>query len=421
MLLMFQKKTEVTPISDNLMQFRQLLILLIACVLSAYGQQLSANLTGDTPMIAQCAQVGITFGGGSPSYSFAVWSYDDQQYVSQSWTDTPGNAVWTIKQPANSLLYLYITDTTGDYSKFQRTDQPTSGGGSTSGGVGTTSSFNSTGVPQPPSAPTAPSGGLPPAIPIALNDCGSTAKCSFIATSTVAGTYPQQTLIGTAFDNYRCKETTCFPQPSATPTAPIGGLPPAAPTALNDCGSTAQCSFTATSTAAGTYPQQTLIGAAFDNCNSNETVTQTFTGSVTITNNWSVRVSASFGLPKLIDVSTSVTIGKEQEVIMSQTYTYNTPPQVQAALVGSADFNAIFGNMDVNYPSGPVNVPDAVYFQYDGQPPTVSLQTIGCGDSWPIWNTTSPSSDNAAGIVRRNQWCELYAVGLVALLGLVVF
>ncbi|KAF8186959.1 hypothetical protein K438DRAFT_1022411 [Mycena galopus ATCC 62051] len=256
------------------MQFRQLLILLIACVLSAYGQQLSANLTGDTPMIAQCAQVGITFGGGTPPYSFYVWSYYDQQYVSQSWTDTPGTAVWTIEEPANSLLYLYITDTTGYYlqshsfqvtpatcsatvPEFQRTDQPTSGGGSTSGGAGTTSSFNSTGVPQPPSAPTVPSGGLPPAVPTALNDCGSTAKCS----------------------------------------------------------------FTATSTAAGTYPQQTLIGAAFDNCNSNETVTQTFTGSVTITNNWSVQVSASFGLPKSIDVSASVTTGKEQDVTMSQTYT----------------------------------------------------------------------------------------------------
>ncbi|KAJ6487923.1 hypothetical protein C8R45DRAFT_261253 [Mycena sanguinolenta] len=352
------------------MLFHPLSILLFGCVLGVRGQQLSANLTGDTPVIAQCAQVGITFGGGSPPYSFYVWSYYDQEYVSQSWTPTPGTAVWTIEQPANSLLYLYIADTTGYYlqshsfqvtaadcsatvPEFQRTDQQTSSSSSSS----TTSSFNSSGVPEPPTTPTPPNGNLPPAVPSPINDCGAVAKCS----------------------------------------------------------------FTATSTAAGSYPQQTLIGAAFDNCASNETVTQTFSGSVTISDNWSVQVGTSFGLPKSIQVSASVTTGKEQSVTMSQTYQYDTPPRVRAALVGTASFNAIFGNMAVNYPSGPVNVPDAVFFQYNGQPPTVGLQTIGCNDSWPIWNTTSPSSNTASGMVRRNGWIELYAAALVTLLGLVVF
>ncbi|KAJ7240821.1 hypothetical protein B0H12DRAFT_49247 [Mycena haematopus] len=176
------------------MQFQLLFILLFVRVFGVHGQQLSANLTGDTPVIAQCAQVGITFGGGSPPYSFYVWSYYDQQYVSESWTPTPGTAVWTIEQPANSLLYLYIADTTGNFlqshsfqvtaatctatvPEFQRTDQQTSSSSS-----GTTSTFNSSGVPAPPTAPTPPNGNLPPAVPSQINDCGTVAKCSFTAT-----------------------------------------------------------------------------------------------------------------------------------------------------------------------------------------------------------------------------------------------
>jgi len=37
---------------------------------------------------------------------------------------------------------------------------------------------------------------------------------------------------------------------------------------------------------------------------------------------------------------------------------------------------------------------DAVYFMKDSQPPTVHLHTIGCNESWPVWNATSSSEDN---------------------------
>ncbi|KAJ6529204.1 hypothetical protein B0H19DRAFT_1333024 [Mycena capillaripes] len=204
---------------------------------------------------------------------------------------------------------------------------------------------------------------------------------------------------------------------SPTPGPPGGGGGTALP-ALDDCVSAATCSFNPTSTGS-TYPQQTQIGGAFDNCDSSIAVHNTFSGSVTVTDNWSVDVGVSLGIPKLLGVDVQTTVEHGKEVTMSQTIDYTVPPQLQAALVGTASFNAIFGSMNMDYGSHSSILNDVVYFQSTSNQPEVGMRTIGCGQSWPIWNATAVDKPSPASNLRA-LWGYSLATGVVIMALLLV-
>ncbi|KAK7461963.1 hypothetical protein VKT23_008395 [Stygiomarasmius scandens] len=313
---------------------------LALCILSVHGQFFANIISGDSPTLPVCSQVQISFGGGVPPYAFNVWSYYDQQYTSGTTTYSPGTAIWTIEYPPNSILFLFVSDATGFYFQSHYFQVLPAASGSTSC---STPEFQRADGGQSPFE--------------------------------TGGQVPSN-----------------VPTPSAT------GIPAVAPTAMaamNECSEGASCSFTPTSTGSS-YPQQTLIGNAFDNCRSNLTVRQHFEGNVTITDNWSVEVGASIGLPKELGIDISGSVGHSETTTLSQSLDYEVPPQSKAALVGSATFDAIFGVLAVNSPSsGPMNIPDVVYFKRNTSVPNVvAVQQFGCNESWPIWNATELSDRN---------------------------
>ncbi|KAJ7881637.1 hypothetical protein B0H13DRAFT_2345077 [Mycena leptocephala] len=176
---------------------------------------------------------------------------------------------------------------------------------------------------------------------------------------------------------------------------------------LSDClGGTAACTFTPTGlrfkrTASGNYAEMTPLGLPIENCNdANVTATGHFSGSVTLTDNWSqaVDAGAEFSVPGYLnvggDVKTSVEKGKE--IQMAQSLDYPIAPNMKAALVASASFIGIFGTMDMQYPSDFQTIRDVVYFTSAQDPgPVASLMTIGCDQPWPIWNATSAVATTA--------------------------
>lgn len=58
----------------------------------------------------------------------------------------------------------------------------------------------------------------------------------------------------------------------------------------------------------------------------------TFSGSVTVTDNWSVDVDVSIGIPKYLGVDVQTTLEHGQEVTMSQTIDYNVPPHLRVCI-----------------------------------------------------------------------------------------
>ncbi|CAE7178933.1 unnamed protein product, partial [Rhizoctonia solani] len=159
---------------------------------------------------------------------------------------------------------------------------------------------------------------------------------------------------------------------------------------LQDCrqNGPATCKFTVNSQS-GTYAQQTLMGNIFANCNSAEPVRQTFTGSVTVTDNWSTGANAVFGPPSnRIRVFTEISRGESRTI--TQSFEWEIKPGQQTALVAIARFNGIYGGMDLSYSNGTkAHITDAVYFQSTGDKATVTRLDIGCGESWPTWNATT--------------------------------
>ncbi|KAJ7932171.1 hypothetical protein B0H13DRAFT_2263394 [Mycena leptocephala] len=199
---------------------------------------------------------------------------------------------------------------------------------------------------------------------------------------------------------------------------------------LSDClGGTAACTFTPTRTASGNYAEMTTLGLPLENCNdANVTATGHFSGSVTLTDNWSqaVDAGAGFSVPGYLnvggDVKTSVEKGKE--IQMAQSLDYPIPSNMKAALVASASFIWIFGNMDMQYPSDFQTIKDVVYFTSAQDPgPVASLMTIGCDQPWPIWNatpavaTTAPAcavaTSGASQMARSTLGCFVIVNGLV--------
>lgn len=71
-----------------------------------------------------------------------------------------------------------------------------------------------------------------------------------------------------------------------------------------------------------------LIGNAFANCKSTKTVTQTITGSTTITDNWSVTTRGMFGV-FLNELEVTTTVGGSKAVTMSQSIEFDIEPGMQ--------------------------------------------------------------------------------------------
>ncbi|KAJ6592407.1 hypothetical protein B0H19DRAFT_1087790 [Mycena capillaripes] len=221
-----------------------------------------------------------------------------------------------------------------------------------------------------------------------------------------------------------------FPGTTQVPIPPTLTAPPSVTTAppsvatagtpsLDDCISKkASCAFTATSTGSA-YPQETQIGAAFDNCDSTVNVTQHFSGSVTITDNWSVDASIGFDLPKFLGLSVSTSIEHGKAVTMEQSYDYVVPPQARAVLVGTASFDAIFGNMNMKYSNHNANLNNVVYFKSDAnQNPVVALRMFSCNEPLPTWNATAATAASGDGGMARYtpRYLIIHTLVLLALL-----
>ncbi|CAE6479829.1 unnamed protein product [Rhizoctonia solani] len=184
------------------------------------------------------------------------------------------------------------------------------------------------------------------------------------------------------------------------------------PASLEDCrqNGPARCKFTATGQS-GVYFQQALIGNVFANCYSNKSVKQTFTGTTTITDNWSVQVGPEFGtMVNKISVTAQVSRGEARTV--TQTFEWDVDPGQQTALVAVGKFNGISGAIDMSYSNGSsVRLEDAVYFQSTGEKATVTRLDIGCGENWPSWNATTATNGVAAALVPGR-----YGLGVLAFL-----
>ncbi|KAF8192005.1 hypothetical protein K438DRAFT_1970368 [Mycena galopus ATCC 62051] len=205
-------------------------------------------------------------------------------------------------------------------------------------------------------------------------------------------------------------------------TAPVTTIPPAAP--LNDClGGTAACTFTPTTTASSYYTEMTPLGLPLENCNEgNVTVTGHLGGSVTITDNWSVEIDAGakFDLPGELEIGLDVKTTFEQgkEIQIAQSFDYPIPPDMKAALVGSASFMGIFGSMEMTYRgSNPKTVDNVVYFKSAENPdPIAILIMIPCNQSWPAWNATLAVATSEASEASRLSCFAIIGLVITALL-----
>ncbi|KAJ7254539.1 hypothetical protein C8J57DRAFT_1236779 [Mycena rebaudengoi] len=332
----FREKLFRQKIVGEAMLPLSLFVSVLAWSAAANGQLFGNIIAGDSLIAPQCSQVEIQFGGGVEPYSFYVYSYYTQAFAYGAWTDSPG----TVIEPGNTACL--------ETPPFQRQDE-----------------VPVLVIPTP----------TPPAQLPAISSTPVTQSNPTIVISTTKST----TITTPEKDTTTTRTTTSFGgQGGTTTTTPFGGGGVAASPALDDCISTASCRFNPTRTGPS-YPQQTQLGAAFDNCDSSIPVHNTFSGSVTVTDNWSVDAGVSFDLPKFLglDVHTSVEHGKE--VTMSQTSTLN----------------------------------DVVYFQSTSGNAVVAMQTIGCNQSWPIWNATA-AVDRAspASRTRASLGC-LLAAGVV--------
>ncbi|CAE6490604.1 unnamed protein product [Rhizoctonia solani] len=196
-----------------------------------------------------------------------------------------------------------------------------------------------------------------------------------------------------------------------TNSTPNGPKP--SPDILHDCrqDGPAKCQFTPNGQS-GVYFQQALIGNVFANCYSTKSVKQTFSGSTTITDNWSVQVGPEFGTPvNRISVITQVSRGDARTV--TQTFEWDVDPGQQTALVAVGRFNCLYGGLNLNYSNGTsVSLQDAVYFQSTGEKATVTRLDIKCGEDWPSWNATTGT--NGAGTMRSTSPI-LYGLGALVL------
>ncbi|KAJ7500251.1 hypothetical protein B0H11DRAFT_2275945 [Mycena galericulata] len=345
-----------------------------------------------------------------PPYYIEVLSYYDNQIYSVISVDSPGTVLWTVNYDPDSTLYLDVEDSLGSnqVSHYFQVLASDTGCGSTpefqwDNQATISSILSSTEIPAfstscSMTSLAMTSSGSPPStqLPIASNGTAPSG-----ATST--GTPP----------------STQIPTFSPTTTAPPA-VTPSATAGLDDCLSKkASCTFTSTSTG-GPYPQQTQLGNAFQNCGGNLSVTYHWSGadSVNITDNWSVSGSFGFSLPKALgNVGISGSKGKSETttITQKQSYSYIASPPIRVALVGTAWFNATFGNMTIEN-SGKVNhVENVVYFQ--SIPDTdVSVYTYNCNVPWPIrWNaTTAVPINNYVQIVCPTLWTFVVS-GLVLL------
>ncbi|CAE6479819.1 unnamed protein product, partial [Rhizoctonia solani] len=121
----------------------------------------------------------------------------------------------------------------------------------------------------------------------------------------------------------------------------------------------------------------------------NKSVKQTFTGSTTITDNWSIEAGPEFGTTfNSIAVTAQISHGEARTV--TQTFEWDVDPGQQTALVAVGRFNGLYGGMDLSYSNGSsVRMENAVYFQSTGEKATVTRLDIGCGEQWPSWNATT--------------------------------
>ncbi|KAL5632304.1 hypothetical protein ACGC1H_000344 [Rhizoctonia solani] len=296
--------------------------------------ELFISLNGKSAeIVSQCDELGVTFGGGTPPYTFGIWAEDQQAVISEANMDAGGAAIWSIQSSATNVS-LRLGDSVGGSVKSQ----------SVVVSPGTESCYDSVPVLRMGDQP--------------------------------GNTEPSNSVLGSLED---CRQN-----------------------------GPATCKFKANGQS-GVYSQQVLMGNIFANCHSTESVKQTFTGSTTITDNWSVGASAVFG-PPLGHLKVSTEISQEESRTVTQSFEWVIKPGQQTALVAIGQFNGIYGGMDMSYSNGSrARITNAIYFQSTREKATVTRLDINCGENWPTWNATTETN----GSVMRGY--SSYGLGVLAL------
>ncbi|KAG9073606.1 hypothetical protein FS749_014897 [Ceratobasidium sp. UAMH 11750] len=208
-----------------------------------------------------------------------------------------------------------------------------------------------------------------------------------------------------------------LPLPTQTGTSP----PPApAQAGLDDCSNNgpARCTFTPSGAEGGIRPQVAPLGSVVRNCDGgNETITQSVTRSVTITDNWSITAAAAAGLPMgVTQVSVSTTVSHSKAMNIAQTLEADVPPGKKVVFAAYVDFKAIPGTMHLDYgdKSKNVDIP-ATYYQNTGGPAVTEAIMRNCNEALPTWNATIVEQVSAATVSCTHTLQRLGALVLSAL------
>ncbi|KAJ1300220.1 hypothetical protein OPQ81_005051 [Rhizoctonia solani] len=168
---------------------------------------------------------------------------------------------------------------------------------------------------------------------------------------------------------------------------------------------------------------QVLMSCASGELNANlqpitSPVKQMFSGSVTLTDNWSVAIGGRIGIPVRgmdLSVSSGTEISQGKARTTSQSFEWEVLPGNRTALVAYARFKAHFGAMDIDFSDGrQIRITDTIYFQGMTDPAEVTRLDIGCDQDWPPWNSTTLTPDTSWASSFRDAYPN--GLGAMALL-----
>ncbi|KAB5590662.1 hypothetical protein CTheo_5886 [Ceratobasidium theobromae] len=367
------------PIGNKIILF--LLALLV--VLSANGQSnLAMTFRGTIlPMVYECEAIYVDYTGGTPPYTFYVWSYYNQETSPLFSAGASGTVIWTVKYDPNALVYMYIQDSQGFYvrSPAFRVQAPANSTGNDDCRDDSVPLFRS-GNDLSPLPTTSRPDSSASSTSNRLQASPTTSSSSAINFSNVTS------VISTAAPSQSTSSASSGP--TALPNT--HDLPPPVPVEFSDCrpSGLGTCKFTANGTSQF-YNQVALVGDIFANCYSKQNVSQIIGGSTTITDNWSKTVGTMISLP-FNNVIVQSTVSHSEAVSMHQEYSWDILPGQQSALIGIAIFKGIFGTMEISYKSGRnVTIENVIYFRATGEPSRYSRMDVLCNETWPVFNATA--------------------------------
>ncbi|KAG8734809.1 hypothetical protein FRC10_011403 [Ceratobasidium sp. 414] len=332
------------------------LLVVLARLLEVNGQgALFMTIVGeDSTWVPQCGEIQFQFGGGSPPYYFGIREYDTGDYLSTMTYTEPGSVTWSVQDSTNSLLYLHMQDGVGTdvVSRYYQVE------------------------------PSATNVNCYQSVPM-LRRADQSPPFQMYSSPT-----PSQARANARLSSSLLKRTD----------------PPTPDQMLIDCasGGPARCSFTASGVEGGISPQTAPLGSVVQNCDGgNETIKQSVTRSVTITDNWSVTSGVTLGPPMGVTrVSVSTTVSHSQDMTIEQTLEVNVPPGKKVVFVAYVDFKEIPGTMYLDYGHASSQNLDvnATYYQNTGSPAVTDAIVRDCDEDLPPLNATIAGPEISAAV-----------------------